>query len=171
MVFAIRGSEIKSYEVERPAKQIATKRKMVIDGVYPPRLKDKTGKENQQAKNSETSRTIRSNKNQPNPVGVPREIKKKSKDGDPMSVDVHEPRYDGNKDDQIIEDAITPEHPKILKRKDQPNLASEERTVEKKVPHKSAVAAHVNPFKILDHVLNMKVELAVGEILGGSRKL
>jgi hypothetical protein len=34
VVFAIRGSNV--YEVERPAKQIATKRKMVMDGVYPP---------------------------------------------------------------------------------------------------------------------------------------
>jgi len=58
----------------------------------------------------------------------------------------------------------------ISKRKDSPNLASEDRTIGKESPRKSAVSAHVNPFKILDHVLNTKVELAV-EKYGVSREL
>ena len=50
-------------------------------------------------------------------------------------------------------------------------MGSEDRTTERKPPQKSAVSAHVNPFKILDHVLNTKVELAVGEIIGVSCEL
>jgi len=169
-VYAIRGNDINTYEVERPAKQIATKRKLVMDGVYPPQLKDlKSKKEN---KNPETGRTNRSGKDQPRGVGIPREIKKKDKSsGDPKPVDVQGPRYDGSRDDQIIEDAVLPSQKDISKRKDSPNLVSEDRTIEKKSPRKSAVSAHVNPFKILDHVLNTKVELAVGEIIGVSREL
>jgi hypothetical protein len=174
-VYAIRGQDAEIFEVERPAKQIATKRKMVMDGVYPPRLKDlKQGKENAPAKNPETGRTIRATKNQPSSVGVPREIKKKGGNGDPIPVDVHEPRYNGNKDNQIIEDAVQSRplgSKSVLNRKDHPNVATEDRAVEKKAPRKSAISAHVNPFKILDHVLNTKVELAVGEVIGVSREL
>ena len=36
MVFAIKGDDVEAFEVERPAKQIATKRKLVMDGIYPP---------------------------------------------------------------------------------------------------------------------------------------
>jgi len=50
-------------------------------------------------------------------------------------------------------------------------LVTEDKAVEKRVPRKSAVAAHVNPFNVLNHVLNTKVELAVGEIFGVSREL
>jgi len=53
VVYGIKGDEAETYEVERPAKQIATKRKMVMDGIYPPRLKDLGGrKENHPAKKS-----------------------------------------------------------------------------------------------------------------------
>jgi hypothetical protein len=143
---------------------------MVMDGIYPPRLKDlKNEKENEPIKNAETGRTIRANKNQPTGVGVPKEIRKKSNNGDPMPVDVHEQRYDGSKNDQIIEDRSRPKDTQI--RKDHPKVATEERVIEKKAPRKSAVSAHVNPFKILDHVLNTKVELSVGEIIGVSREL
>jgi len=46
-VYAIRGNDTNMYEVERLAKQIAMKCKMVMDGVYPPQLKDlKIKKEN-----------------------------------------------------------------------------------------------------------------------------
>src|ERR1700685_4864245 len=38
-VYAIRGSDFDTFGAERPAKQITTKRKMVMDGVYPPRVK------------------------------------------------------------------------------------------------------------------------------------
>jgi hypothetical protein len=47
---------------------------MVMDGVYPPQLKDlRSGKENQTVKNPETGRTIRMTKNQPSTVGIPRD--------------------------------------------------------------------------------------------------
>jgi hypothetical protein len=171
-VYAIRGRDAETFEVERPAKQIATKRKMVMDGVYPPRLKDlNPGKENKPDKDPETGRTIRIAKHQPRSVGVPKEIKKKINNGDPMPVDVHEPRYNGSRDDKIIEDAVQSGSKANPNRKDHLKMATEDRSLEKKLPRKSAVSAHVNPFKILDHVLNTKVELAVGEVIGVSREL
>src|SRR6266436_3453762 len=177
MVFAIRGDNVETYEVERPAKQIATKRKMVMDGVYPPRLKDLGGgRENHPPKNPETGRTTRTTKNQPKLVGVPKEIKKKSKSGDPIPVDVHKPRYDEADDEQIIEDVLSPASRDVLMRdpnpiKPTPIKATEEKLTERKPLRKSAVSAHINPFKILDHVLSTKVELAVGEVIGVSREL
>jgi len=172
VVLAISGTDFNVFEVERPAKQIATKRKTVMEGVYPPRLKDLKDKENQgPAKNPDTGRKIRATKGQPSAVGVPREIRKKEKQGEPIPVDTDKPRYDGNDDDQIMEDAVQPGQKAISKRKEQPNRVSEDRTIEKRPPRKSAVSAHVNPFNVLDHVLNTKVELAVGEIIGVSREL
>ena len=172
-VYAIRGDKVETFEVERPAKQIATKRRMVIDGVYPPRVKDlKKDKENipQAAKNPDTGRPIRGNKNKPNGVGVPKDIRVKPHTKEPIPVDIHEPRYDGTKDNQIIEDEAMPGSKNQI-RKDHPKLVTEDKAVEKRVPRKSAVAAHVNPFNVLNHVLNTKVELAVGEIFGISREL
>jgi hypothetical protein len=109
MVFAIKGDDVEAYEVERPVKQIATKRKMVMDGIYPPQLKDLRGeKENHPARNPETGRTTRMTKNQPKPVEIPKEIKRKSKSRDPIPIDVQKPRYDGANNEEIIEDLISP---------------------------------------------------------------
>src|SRR5882762_9388288 len=145
VVLAISGTDFNVFKVERPAKQIATKRKMVMEGVYPPRLKDLKDKENHgPPKNPDTGRKIRATKGQPSAVGVPREIRKKEKQGEPIPVDTDKPRYDGNDDDQIMEDAVQPGQKAISKRKDQPNRVSEVRTIEKWPPCKSAVSAHVN---------------------------
>ncbi|KIM71157.1 hypothetical protein PILCRDRAFT_805321, partial [Piloderma croceum F 1598] len=172
VVYAIRGADYDSFEVERPAKQIATKRKLVMDGVYPPRLKDLKGsKENHPAKDPETGRLTRMTRNQPKPVGIPREIKKKVKVGDPVPVDVHKPRYDGGRDDQIIEDVLSPASKDILMRESGPLKTDGDKTFEKRPPRKSAISSHIDPFQILDHVLGTKVELCVGEVLGVSREL
>jgi hypothetical protein len=117
MVFAIKGDDVEAYEVEWPAKQIATKWKMVMDGIYPPQLKDlQGGKENHPAKKPETGRTTRMTKNQSKPVGIPKEIKRKSKSGDPIPIDVQKSRYDGANDEEIIEDLISPATWDILMR-------------------------------------------------------
>ena len=172
VVLAIREDDVVTYEVERPAKQIAIKRKMVMDGIYPPRLKDLKGeKENHPVRNPETGRTTRTTKNQPKSVGIPREIKKKNKSGEPMPVDVQKPRYDGANDEQIIEDVLSPASRDILMRDPTPIKATEDKLTERKPLRKSAVSAHISPFKILDHILSAKVELAVGEVIGVSREL
>src|SRR3984885_628269 len=172
VVLAIREDDVVTFEVERPAKQIAIKRKMVMDGIYPPRLKDLKGeKENHPARNPETGRTTRTTKIQPKSVGIPREIKKKNKSGEPMPVDVQKPRYDGANDEQIIEDVLSPASKDILMRDPTPIKATEDKLTERKPLRKSAVSAHISPFKILDHILSAKVELAVGEVIGVSREL
>jgi hypothetical protein len=100
-------------------------------------------------------------------VGVPREIKKKTKGAEPMDVDDEGPRFD---QDKIIEDLSSPDR-KTLSGKNVLDKVTEDKIIEKKSPHKSAISAHINPFKVPDHVLNSKVELAVGEVFGISHKL
>lgn len=55
-VFAVRDF---SFATDRPEKQIAAKRKQVLEGVYPPRLRDVVGKENQPVVNKETGCPVR----------------------------------------------------------------------------------------------------------------
>jgi hypothetical protein len=57
-VFAIRDVGWETFVADRPEKKIAARQKMVMDGVYPPRLKDiSKGKENRPA-DPETGRPI-----------------------------------------------------------------------------------------------------------------
>jgi hypothetical protein len=172
-VFAIRDVGWRSYAADRPEKKIAARQKMVMDGVYPPRLKDlSAGKENRPA-DPETGRPIRPGKGQapkPRPPPVIKEILSKPKNPpETIPVEVHKPRFDASNDTQIIEDKhlqsitnqIRPQNelPKIVLPPD------------KRPQRKSAVSEHVNSLKVLDQVLNAKVELAVGEIIGVSREL
>ena len=119
-------------------------------------------------KNPETGRTTRTTKNQPKPVGIPKEIKRKSKSGDPIPIDIQKPRYVGANDDEIIEDLISPVTQDILMQDPALIKASEDKVADRKPLRKSAVSAHINPFEILDQVLSTKVELAVGEVIGVS---
>jgi hypothetical protein len=106
-VFAIRDLTNDSYEVERPEKQITARKKQVLDGVYPPRLKD-VGKENRPAINPETGRAIRPGKpstSQPaKTVEKGKERATPRKPLEPIPVEVHAPRFDATRDDQIVED-------------------------------------------------------------------
>ncbi|KIM75081.1 hypothetical protein PILCRDRAFT_92282 [Piloderma croceum F 1598] len=155
---------------DRPEKKIAAKQKMVMDGVYPPKLKDLIkGKENCPV-DAETGRPIRPGKGQAPKASTPKEpAQKQKKAPDPVPMEIHKPRYDASKDAQIIED------PRIRKKDShkQPEneLPEEGKAMEKRFPRKSAVSEQVNIMGVLDHVLNAKVELAVGEIIGVSREL
>jgi len=50
-------------------------------------------------------------------------------------------------------------------------LPEEGKLTEKKPGRQSAISEHVNVLGVLDQVLNAKVELAVGEVIGVSREL
>ena len=171
-VFVVRDLTNQSYEVERPEKQITARKRQVLDGVYPPRLKE-GGKENRPA-NPETGRAIRPGKSTTAPParamdkGKERARPRKAQEQSP--VDVHAPRYDAGRDDQIIEDSpqIGQKRPRV-EAPDVPNQVA--KVPDKRLPRKSAISNHVDPFKLLNHVLNAKVELAVGEVFGVSREL
>jgi hypothetical protein len=84
-------------------------------------------------------------------------------------MEIHQPRYDASKDAQILEDPRTKK--KDSHKRPENELPEEGRAVDKRLPRKSAVSEQVNVMGVLDHVLNAKVELAIGEIIGVSREL
>jgi len=175
-VFAVRDVTNQIYEVERPEKQITARRRQVLDGVYPPRLKD-MGKENRPAMNPETGRVLRPGKtsaNQPSQAAEKGKEKARQprKQMEPISVDVHAPRYDAARDDQIIEDSTSQIIGQKRPRIEAPEVPNQGMKMpDKRLPRKSAISNHVDPFKLLNHVLNAKVELAVGEVFAVSREL
>src|ERR1700733_2834092 len=169
-VFAIREVGWKSMVADRPEKKIAARQKMVMDGVYPPKLKDLAkGKENRPV-DAETGRPIRPGKNQaPKASNSKEPVQKQKKTPEPVPMEIHKPRYDASKDAQIIEDPRVKK--KDFHKRPENDLPEEGKTVEKRFPRRSAVSEQVNVMGVLDHVLNAKVELAVGEIIGVSREL
>jgi hypothetical protein len=169
-VFAIREVGWKSMVADRPEKKIAARQKMVMDGVYPPKLKDLAkGKENRPV-DAETGRPIRPGKNQaPKASNSKEPVQKQKKTPEPVPMEIHKPRYDASKDAQIIEDPRVKK--KDFHKRPENDLPEEGKMVEKRFPRRSAVSEQVNVMGVLDHVLNAKVELAVGEIIGVSREL
>jgi len=169
-VFAVRDANWRTYVAERPEKQIAAKKRMVMDGVYPPRLKDLAGGKENRPVNEETGRPVRPGKAQPARSEGVREIEQKSKKVEPVPVEVHQPRYDPSKDSHIVEDKNSRaiDNPK-RSQNELPNEASQ--GTDKRAPRKSAITERVNVLGVLDQLLNAKVELAVGEVIGISREV
>lgn len=109
-----------TFAVERPEKQITAKRKQVLDGVYPPRLRDVTGKENKPPRDEETGRTLRGNRGAAAQQQKPSEgtqlmqkstVGKEKESSEPIPVEVHEPRFDASKDSDIIQDQSRKKRP------------------------------------------------------------
>jgi hypothetical protein len=97
------------------------------------------------------------------PVSKPRKV------SDPVPVDDHKPWYDASKDNQIIEDkSLKPIDSQI---QSQDELPKEGKMVDKRPLRRSAISEHVNVLGVLDQVLNAKVELAIGEVIGVSHEL
>jgi hypothetical protein len=179
-VFVIRDIENAGYGVERPEKQITAKRKQVLEGVYPPRLRDlKSNKENREAHVPETGRQARPTRRQgphdENEAREDRRAKMPVKDKEQQAkrrtlepMDVDEPRFDGSKDDAIIEDRSK----KSVRVSGQVRGADGlTKTPEKRTTRKSAVSEYVNSFDVLNRLLGAKIELAVGEVIGVSKEL
>jgi len=93
---------------DRPEKKIAARQKMVMDGVYPPRLKGFICRKRESTCRSRnwppyTPRKRSSTK--PRPPPVIKEILSKPKNPpETIPVEVHKPRFDASNDTQIIED-------------------------------------------------------------------
>ena len=170
-VFAVQDVHWDSYGVDRPEKSIAAKKRTVMEGVYPPRLKDiSAAKENRPA-NPETGRPIRVGKEKVIPV------QEKSKEPfgksrnplEQMPVDSNVPRYDPSQDSQIIEDKNGKRS--SIQKKPQEEHPNQAKLPDKRMARQSAISEHVNVLNVLDRVLNTRVEVAVGEIIGVSREL
>jgi hypothetical protein len=86
-----------------------------------------------------------------------------------VPVEINKPRYDASKDSEIIEDRHV-KHRNSQKKADD-ELLEGAKVVEKHLPRLSTVLAQVNLLAVLNQILNPKVELAVGEVIGVSDEL
>ena len=171
-VFAIQEAGWRSWFADRPEKKIAAKKRMVIEGVYPPRLKELVGGKENRPADPQTGRPVRTGKAQQSGrvtkpvehVETPRKVQ------EPTPIDVDEPRYDASKDSGVVEDQSG--KIKTFQKERNEEVPDKARaSADKRLPRRSAVSAQVNPLAVLDQVLNAKVELAVGELIGVSREL
>ena len=169
-VFAIRDVGIKSYVAERPEKQITARKRMVLDGVYPPRMKDLAGGKENRPADPETGRPIRTGKALPSRTTKVKEVVARTNKGAAPAAVEDEPRYDAMKDREIIEDARTVKQARVQNKTNE-EAPDEIKNPDRRLPRRSAISEHVNVLGVLDQVLNAKVELAVGEIIGVSREL
>ena len=93
-----------------------------------------------------------------------------------VPFDMRRPDIDSDNDDIIMED---PEAQKLAPASDdieaiKPSTADSKSVPvsrKKPQPRQSAISAYVDPMRVLDHVLNTEVRMALGEVLGVSNKL
>lgn len=103
-----------------------------------------------------------------------------------VPIDVRAPEFDGRRDEMIVDDHPTtkrdggnqPLIKNVSNRQPQPPNASEEvvknkEAFEKRPPliRQSEIAMHTKPMSILNQMLNTRVDLAIGEVLGISKEL
>lgn len=190
----------RAFPVTRSESKANARRKEVMDGVYmPPRRTSGPntgrGKENQvPEKKDSPSIPRRAPILQPNvpipippntfpqsrapPQPVPRQAPKPAEDIPEQRPAIQKPRYDGGREDAIMEDvsngkerrergtATGPKQGKSIAK--EVNLPPAE---EKRVPRHSDISANVKPADLLDQILNTRLDVGVGEILGVSREL
>jgi hypothetical protein len=146
---------------------------MVMNEVYPPRLKHLSARKENRPTDPKTGHPIRPGKVQlPRPRSLPVNKKitpKPNNPPEPISVEVHKPQFDASKDTQIIKDKhLQPITNKIKLQNELPKVVM---SPDKCPLKQSAISEHVNSLKVLNQVLNVKIELVVDEIIGVSHKL
>ena len=105
---------------------------------------------------------------------------REEKGGNQKPVDVRAPEYDGSKDDAIMED-VTNKTGHVRSNKHLPGEAQEKSRNRNGAPavsqapekhtRQSEVAAQVKTVGVLNQVLNTRIDLAIGEVLGISKDL
>lgn len=169
-VFAVREQPGSTFSVERPEKQIAAKRKQVLDGVYPPRLKDlRAPRDARPNINTETGRPIRSTRETSRKEVDARTAPHVPKAPGPVPVEVETHRFNPERDEDIVEDRSGERAKKTVPT--QKSGSREKHSLEKRQPRRSAVSSYVDKFRVLDHLLNTKVEISIGEVFAVSREL
>ena len=95
----------------------------------------------------------------------------------PVPVEARRPEYDGSRDNEIMED-LSNRHaqPKARESKEAPGRSNPKEGIpagqqQEKHPRQSEVAAQVKPVGVLNQVLNTRIDLAIGEVLGISKEL
>ncbi|KAF7965113.1 hypothetical protein HWV62_45565 [Athelia sp. TMB] len=179
----------RAYPVTRGDKRTAAKRKEVLEGVYPPPRKTNDaatsrGKENQPTQGKDAAgqpkRTVRMQV--PVPI-LPRNIPqarpgpRRMEEANAQPITPQKTRYDGTRDDAIVEDGANgPEQsapPSSKTRLPAEHASATKDSFEKRAPvtRQSEVSSLVKPVSVLNQVLNTKINLAIGEVLGISREL
>ncbi|KZP29953.1 hypothetical protein FIBSPDRAFT_726795, partial [Athelia psychrophila] len=143
-----------AFPVERAPKTTATRRKEVMDGVYMPPRRGPPMRPGANKENVPVAKV---------PIQIP--------------VETRKPEFDGRCDDMIIDDDIPIRRIKNKRAADpepvrneetQPKDAFEKRVI---IPRQSEVSAHTRPMSILNQMLNTRIDLAFGEVLGMSKEL
>jgi hypothetical protein len=186
-VYVIQGDRYQTYAADKTEKRITAKRKEVLDGVYPPPLKRQSARLKKDKENIPALRNeVKAHRPFPRPVqdhilsGPPGITETRSK-GPVTDKAAKIPtvkqtqRFNPANDDEIMEDdtsqareARKPAEAKIDDKKTQVMVPAGDR---KPVPRQSAVSAHVDPVNVMNQLLNTRITLAVGEVLGISREL
>jgi len=188
-VYVIQGNceeRYDSYAADKTEKSTFARRREIMDGVYPPPLKRKSERLNKGKENVDVPISIikslkplpksgqkRPTTNQPVATELPRK--------EPITEDSRQAlaqparqasRFNPDKDEDILEDKGTNEGgrrqsaTKVRPAEGQPVMGEK-----KPVARQSAVSAHVDPMDVMNQVLNTRVTLAVGEVLGISKEL
>jgi hypothetical protein len=177
-VYIIQGDKYDAYAAEKTEKRTTAKRKEIMDGVYPPPLKRYSERLHKDKENERVPReAVKSVK--PIPM-TPKRIKPERapiveiNESAKIPVAKQAPRYDPDSDAEMIEDKGDKGGArKVLSEKNKgTSIPVPAPTGEKKTPSRqSAVSAHVDPMNVMNQLLNTRVTLAVGEVLGISREL
>jgi hypothetical protein len=122
---------------------------MVIEGVYPPRLKNLfPGKENR-PEDPQTERPIRAGKVRGASQQKPRETARKSKKPlEQVPMETNGLRYNPTQDSQIIEDKKHSQP--ITQKKPQDKHPDLGKVAEKRISRQSAISEHMNVLNVLD---------------------
>ena len=92
-----------------------------------------------------------------------------------VPFDVKQPDLDSDDDDIIMEDPQAqkpaPSETPMDNNPINPPVTNKAAQRKKPQPRQSAISAYVDPMRVLDHVLNTEVRMALGEVLGVSNKL
>lgn len=182
-VFAIQDMWGESYGVERPERQIAAKRKQVLDGVYVPRLKDISNKPIRAPVSAETGRQLRpTQKVYPRPPPKPRASSPAERPAPPekvsssqpkvVPVDVEGPRFDASRDENIIEDARKEKsRRKAVRFEGNENASDRVPPATKRHPRQSELTAGISSGAVLEKVLSSSVTLELKELMAMSADL
>lgn len=189
-VYVIQGNKYDAYAADKTEKRSTAKRREVLEGVYPPPLKRQSARIRKDKENMHAPRDeVKLNKPFPRPVqdhvkSAPPGMGEVKKVPVPVAEKTTKVplakqalRFNPQDDADMIEDEGTSRDTREG-RKSQEVRNNEKKTQvtvpasdRKPVPRQSAVSAHVDPVNVMNQLLNTRITLAVGEVLGISREL
>lgn len=184
-----------TYPVTRTERTMSAKRKEAMEAEYqqPKKRKQARAQNEESRENTRSPRPIEQRRSvPPEPrMQVPVPIVNKKEGGSreatksgvnprgPVPVEVRRPAYNGQDDNTIMEDVNDRQAP--AKKHDAKEAAfgktrpGEEAPVlpqvMEKFPRQSELTAQAKPLRVLNQVLNTRIDLAIGEVLGISREL